>query len=100
MDEFSINRLASMLDVDRATLLRALKDTPADAGSEPKPLFRVSRAVKARIITEASWTAAASRIMAVALSLLTSNGCSSCSSDSTTFTVRSRARKQSRSGDG
>jgi hypothetical protein len=47
MDEFSINRLASMLDVDRATLLRALKDTPADAGSEPKPLFRVSRAVKA-----------------------------------------------------
>jgi hypothetical protein len=47
MDEFSINRLASMLDVDRQTLVRALKDTPPDAGSERKPLFRVSTAVGA-----------------------------------------------------
>jgi hypothetical protein len=47
MDEFSVNRLASMLDCDRQTLVRALKDTPADAGSERKPLFRVSTAVAA-----------------------------------------------------
>jgi hypothetical protein len=47
MYEFSLNKLAGMLDVDRATLLRALKDTPADAGSERKPLFRVSTAIKA-----------------------------------------------------
>jgi hypothetical protein len=47
MDEFSINRLASMLDVDRQTMVRALKDTPADAGTERKPLFRVLTAVEA-----------------------------------------------------
>jgi hypothetical protein len=47
MDEFSINRLSTMLDCDRQTLVRALKDTPADAGTERKPLFRVSTAIKA-----------------------------------------------------
>jgi hypothetical protein len=47
MDEFSVNRLSVMLDVDRQTLVRALKDTPADAGTERKPLFRVSTAVAA-----------------------------------------------------
>jgi hypothetical protein len=47
VDEFSVNRLASMLDVDRQTMVRALKDTAADAGSEKKPLFRVSTAVAA-----------------------------------------------------
>jgi hypothetical protein len=36
-----------MLDVDRQTLVRALKDTPADAGNERKPLFWVSTAVAA-----------------------------------------------------
>jgi hypothetical protein len=46
MDEFSINRLSSM-DCDRQTPVRALKDTPADAGTERKPLFRVSTAVTA-----------------------------------------------------
>jgi hypothetical protein len=45
--EFSVNRLAAMFDVDRQTMVRALKDTPADAGSERKPLFRVSTAVDA-----------------------------------------------------
>jgi hypothetical protein len=47
MDEFSVNRLSVMLDCDRQTLVRALKDTPADAGTERKPLFRVSTAVAA-----------------------------------------------------
>jgi hypothetical protein len=47
MDEFSINRLSVMLDCDRQTMVRALKDTPADAGTERKPLFRVSTAVTA-----------------------------------------------------
>jgi hypothetical protein len=47
MDEFSINRLSVMLDVDRQTMVRALKDTPADAGTERKPLYRVSTAVTA-----------------------------------------------------
>jgi hypothetical protein len=47
MDEFSVNRLSVMLDCDRQTMVRALKDTPADAGTERKPLFRVSTAVAA-----------------------------------------------------
>ena len=47
MDEFSVNRLSIMLDCDRQTLARALKKTPADAGTDKKPLFRVSTAVEA-----------------------------------------------------
>jgi hypothetical protein len=47
MDEFSVNRLSVMLDVDRQTLVRALKDIPADAGTERKPLFRVLTAIDA-----------------------------------------------------
>jgi hypothetical protein len=36
-----------MLDVDRQTMARALKDTPPDAGSARKPTYRVSTAVAA-----------------------------------------------------
>jgi hypothetical protein len=47
MDEFSVNRLSVMLDVDRQVLVRALRNTPAEAGTERKPLFRVSTAIEA-----------------------------------------------------
>lgn len=44
MYEYSLNKLATMLGVDRQTMVRALAGTPPDAGSEKKPLFRVSTA--------------------------------------------------------
>jgi phage terminase Nu1 subunit (DNA packaging protein) len=44
MYEYSLNRLAGMLGVDRQTMVRALAGTPPDAGTDKKPLFRVSTA--------------------------------------------------------
>jgi phage terminase Nu1 subunit (DNA packaging protein) len=44
MHEYSLNKLAGMLGVDRQTMARALAGTPPDAGTEKKPLFRVSTA--------------------------------------------------------
>src|SRR6201996_5763201 len=44
MYEYSLNRLAGMLGVDRQTMVRALAGTPPDAGTDKKPLFRVATA--------------------------------------------------------
>ena len=44
MYEYSLNRLAGMLGVDRQTMVRALAGTSPDAGTDKKPLFRVATA--------------------------------------------------------
>jgi phage terminase Nu1 subunit (DNA packaging protein) len=44
MHEYSLNKLAGMLGVDRQTMVRALAGTRPDGGTEKKPLFRVSTA--------------------------------------------------------
>jgi hypothetical protein len=44
MYEYSLNRLAGMLGVDRQTMVRALAGTSPDAGTNKKPLFRVATA--------------------------------------------------------
>lgn len=48
METFTLNRLSEMLEVDRATMLRALKNTPADAEkSKGKPTFKIATAARA-----------------------------------------------------
>jgi transposase len=48
METFSVNRLSETLEVDRSTMVRALKNTPPDAEKTPgRPTFKISTAAKA-----------------------------------------------------
>jgi phage terminase Nu1 subunit (DNA packaging protein) len=42
MHEFTINRCAEMLGKDRATVGRALRNVPPDAGTAKRPLYRLA----------------------------------------------------------
>jgi phage terminase Nu1 subunit (DNA packaging protein) len=42
MHEFTINRCAEMLGRDRATVGRALRNVPPDAGTAKRPLYRIA----------------------------------------------------------
>jgi phage terminase Nu1 subunit (DNA packaging protein) len=42
MHEFTINRCAEMLERDRATVARALRNVPPDGGSAKRPLYRLA----------------------------------------------------------
>jgi phage terminase Nu1 subunit (DNA packaging protein) len=52
MHEHTLNRLAEMFEKDRASLARAMRNVPRDAGTEKRPLYRVATAVKALIAHE------------------------------------------------
>jgi phage terminase Nu1 subunit (DNA packaging protein) len=47
MQTYSVNRCAEMLERDRATLIRALKNTPRDAGTAARPQYKIATAAKA-----------------------------------------------------
>jgi hypothetical protein len=47
MQTYSANRCAEMLERDRATVLRSLKNTPRDAGTAGRPEYKISTASRA-----------------------------------------------------
>ena len=52
MHEFTVNKIAEMLERDRASMARVLRSIPADAGTPKKPLYRLATAVRALIAYE------------------------------------------------
>jgi hypothetical protein len=53
MHEFTINRCAEMFEKDRATVARALRGVPPDAGTTKRPLYRLATVVKALTVHDA-----------------------------------------------
>jgi phage terminase Nu1 subunit (DNA packaging protein) len=47
MHEFTVNKCAEMLERDRASVARALRKVPPDAGTPKRPLYRLATVVKA-----------------------------------------------------
>jgi phage terminase Nu1 subunit (DNA packaging protein) len=47
MHEYTINRCAEMLERDRASVARALRNVPPDAGTPKRPLYRLATVTKA-----------------------------------------------------
>jgi phage terminase Nu1 subunit (DNA packaging protein) len=47
MHEFTINRCAEMLEKDRATVARALRNVPPDGGTAKRPLYRLATVASA-----------------------------------------------------
>jgi phage terminase Nu1 subunit (DNA packaging protein) len=52
MHEYTINKCAEMIEKDRATLARALRTIPPDAGTPKRPLYRLATVVRALIAYE------------------------------------------------
>lgn len=49
MYELTVNKIAEMVEKDRATVARALRSVPPDGGSPKRPLYRLATAVRALI---------------------------------------------------
>lgn len=47
MHEYTINKCGEMLETDRATVARALRSIPPDAGTSRRPLYRLATAARA-----------------------------------------------------
>jgi len=47
MQTYTLNRAAEMLEVDRSTMVRALKNTPPDAEKGKRQSFKISTAARA-----------------------------------------------------
>ena len=47
MHKYTINRCAEMLERDRASVARALRNVPPDAGTPKRPLYRLATVTKA-----------------------------------------------------
>src|ERR1700722_16112688 len=47
MHKYTINRCAEMLERDRASVARTLRDVPPDAGTPKRPLYRLATVAKA-----------------------------------------------------
>lgn len=52
MNEFTINKCATMLERDRASIARMLRAVPPDAGTDKRPLYRLATVVRAIIAHE------------------------------------------------
>lgn len=52
MHEYTINKCAEMIERDRATIARALRKVPPDAGTASRPLYRLASVVTALIVHE------------------------------------------------
>jgi phage terminase Nu1 subunit (DNA packaging protein) len=49
MHEYTINKCSEMLERDRASVARALRKVPPDAGTPKRPLYRLATVVKALV---------------------------------------------------